>query len=132
MSEKLAGELFWWTDAIVRVNGRLFVRGHVHAISSDEHFEVYLRSSRAKQPIPYSCMSLRGVTNLVIPNSAEFVCEPSNGLPMHILTHGDVSFWEAYRDELVTSEHARHDTEYLRMLDEDAKRFFDGEVDAGM
>lgn len=135
-SEKMAGELFFDTHAIVKINGRYFVRGSAHIIAHDSDIprvstEIYLRCDKPRRPIPYSCMALRGVTEQVVCHGAEFVLEPPRGLPQHILVHDNstgVSFWESYSDDLATLENAAHDAIYLKMLGEDAKRFFDSEV----
>ena len=135
-TEKMAGELFFDTHAIVKIDGRYFARGSAYIIADDGDIprvftEVYLRCDKPHRPIPYNCMALRGVTEQVVHHGAEFVLEPPRGLSQHILVHNSrtgVSFWEAYSDDLATPKNAAHDAIYLEMLGEDAKRFFDSEV----
>lgn len=132
--EPLKGELFGRTLSLVRIKGQPYVRaelwtteraydGHIIGTEKPPTHTVFFRCDSKRHPIPYWCSEVDLDFVITQENSPEFVLNPAEGHPIHLLIRGSLSAWEAWDEENVSPRQLEHDNYYLRKCAESAARF---------
>ena len=132
--EPLKGELFGRKIAIVRIEGKEYVRaelwttehrydGHLIGTKMPKTHTVFFRCDNERYPIPYFCREMDLDFVITQGNSPKFVLNPPEGHPVHLLIHGDVWVWESWNEEMTSTPQIEHDNYYLNKCAKSASEF---------
>lgn len=132
--EPLKGELFGRTLSLVRIEGQLYVKaelwtteskydGRIIGTEEPQTHTVFFRCDSKRKPIPAWCEEMD--LNFVITqnNEPQFILNPSEGHPVHLLIRGDLWAWEGWDENKVSPLQVEHDNYYLKKCAESASMY---------
>lgn len=129
--EPLKGELFGRTLSFAAIDGIQYVKamlwtterayaGHLRGTEMPQFYTVFFRCDNDRRPIPYWCRTMDLDFVITQENSPQFVLNPAEGQPKHLLICGDLHAWEGWTEESVSPLQIEHDNYYLAKCAESA------------